>query len=67
MVTQLSESLIANYEQGVNHLLAHNGFDALNVQDLHHVIVQAVANPDAGDDYEKEYEELQKKLKELER
>jgi hypothetical protein len=48
----LSQTLLTTYNEGVNNLLAQNGFDALNVQDLHEVIVQA-ANPDAEDEYQK--------------
>ena len=57
--TGLGQQLIEGVNTGLDQLLLMNGIDSLNVQDLHQIIVQE-------DDYQKQMEELQKKLKELE-
>ena len=61
MVERLSQHLVTAASPYVDQMLIENGFDTLNTQDLHRIIVQ-----DDDEDYQREMEELQKKLKKLE-
>ena len=56
----LGQHVINTLNNSVNQLLIYNELDTLNVQDLHEIIV-------GDDDYQKQMEELQKKLAELEK
>ena len=56
----LGQHVINTLNDSVNQLLIYNELDTLNVQDLHEIIV-------GDDDYQKQMEELQKKLAELEK
>ena len=56
------QQLAAGLNQVGDQLLKDSGIDTMNVQDMHRLIVKA----DSDDDYAKQMEELQEKLKRLE-